>query len=402
MKTLTYLRNLIRSSKPQAVQLVKTQDSRCLLLSKTEFHPIEEIKESTHIPDNAVTYSFVSIGKKGDSGFNRSILTFQDKNKSLIRKIFTGNNIQPRIRDYERETLATNNWKKILERRHITTKQLNARTQSWEPVSEENQYIHTLTSSYIYPHGFSKKLHIDKNVYEYKDGKESIQATITEYPSTLHVEDENAKKVLGVNLVMDNNTPQIESILPENNQELPQNDRFLPYRFLVGEKKQTALTQMILDRKKVGNLGIGVIYSRSAVPQNATGLFNNSDGNIYYAYVTKSHPIRIAAHEGEHAYQYALIGRLGKLNTKYGLKCQETLPPVTNVREMEKGYNYLVASEKYPVVSETEDLRKNKDYWLNELEIRARQAEGIYEKIYNKGRRILQKMFPYSISTNNF
>ena len=132
------------------------------------------------------------------------------------------------------------------------------------------------------------------------------------------------------------------------------------------------------------------------MPKNSEGMFNHLDGNIYYRDVSKSHPVKIAGHEGEHVYQYSLIGRLGKLLSKFGIICKTNLPPVTDIKEMDKAYKCVIAAEKYPKLSETENLKNNLDYWENGLEVGARLSADKITKSYDVGRQVLIKEFPYA------
>ena len=375
----------------------KVRDSKYILFEKSQPLPVSNLNNmSGHIPENAVTYSYINIGKKNMPDFQKTVITFNDKDDQVIRKIFVGTGMTSKIRDYEKNVYAKDGWNEFLEHRHIKTKEVTPDGNGWQPVQEEDQYIHLSTTKYKYKRGFARKLHINKNEYHHDNGQNKIVATITEYPYNMGFQNIKDKKVMEVEMSIKNNRPHIDDVLPSTNVELPKNDEYLPYRFLLGEQKQTSITQKVLDDKGVGNLGVGIYYSKDIVPKNSEGMFNHFDGNIYYRDVSKSHPVKIAGHEGEHVYQYSLIGRLGKLLSKFGIICKTHLPSVTDIKEMDKGYKCVIAAEKYPKLSETENLKNNLDYWENGLEVGARLSADEITKSYDEGRQVLIKEFPYA------
>ena len=384
-------------------QPTRARESRFVLSGRFEDYDLSKLsKESGHVPENAKSYSMITIGKKDNPDFQRYVVSFKDADGGVVRKIIAGTGMNSIIRDYQKGTFVKDGWNEFLEHRHIKTKEANPTTNTWELKQEEDQYIHLSTNKYKYQKGFARKLHIDKNEYIRDNEQEKVIATMTEYPYTLGFEDKSAKKVAGVDMTLKGHRPHINEVLPNTNVELPKDDEFLPFRFLLGEQKQTCLTQNVLDRKGIGNLGIGIYYSKDIVPQNSEGLFNHLDGNIYYKCASTAHPVKIAGHEGEHAYQYSLIARLGKLLSKFGVVCKTNLPPITDLKEMDKGYKYVVAAEKYPKISDTENLKNNMEYWNNDLEAGARAEAEKLAQLYEKGREFFQKIFPFSKSNTNF
>ena len=69
---------------------------------------------------------------------------------------------------------------------------------------------------------------------------------------------------------------------------------------------------------------------------------------------------------------------------------------MTDIKEMDKGYKCVIAAEKYPKLSETENLKNNLDYWENGLEVGARLSADEITKSYDEGRQVLIKEFPYA------
>ena len=113
-----------------------------------------------------------------------------------------------------------------------------------------------------------------------------------------------------------------------------------------------------------------------------------------------THPINIAAHEGDHAKRFAIIGQLGKRRSPYEMKAEKVLREIVNYEERQKGYEYLTASEKYPRLTDKEDLTQNMDYMNNELEVLAREEEKAVREYYNIGRKKMQKQFRYIAGEN--
>ena len=173
-------------------------------------------------------------------------------------------------------------------------------------------------------------------------------------------------------------------------------DKYLPYRFLLGEQKQISLGHECLKQEGFDNLGIKVKISPTAVSKNSSGHFDSYYGNIWFRKVFRTvHPVTQAAHEADHAKRFAVIGQLGKRRTPYEQKAEKVLGLIEDPQERAKGYDYLVASEHYPKLSADEDLTKNKAYWDNLLEVLARQKEEETAKEYNAERSQLQKEFKY-------
>ena len=201
---------------------------------------------------------------------------------------------------------------------------------------------------------------------------------------------------------MDKDIPKITDITNNTELELPKSDEFLPYRFLTGEQKQTSLTRYELNKNGLKDLDIGIYYSKDAVGANSEGAFDHSSGDVIYDEISKAHPIKISAHESEHARQFSLIGRLGKLKTDYGGKCLKILPEINDNKTRKEGFEYVIAYENYPKLSSTEDLKNNKLYWENKLEVDAREKSDSEFKLYEKTRKILTDFFKFSNSATSF
>ena len=387
-------------------RLSKKNKSQYVLRQKTEKLPIKDFPQDcfTSIPDNAEFYTLVRIGKKKDPNFERSVLTFYDKNYMIQRDI-KGDGTNQKKRIYDEIWKIENGFKgPFTRKRNITTKELNPDTRWWETTQEEEQFTRTFADekNYVYKKGFAKKIHINKNVHERVNGEKIIHSTITEYPKTYSKDIFDTKKVFSADIKLTDDIPQIVKINPETNVKLPQRDKFKPYRLLTGEQKQKSLTRFYLNENGLKPLDIDIVFMPKEVPENADGFFDNHLGKIVFKKPTHNYPVTVASHEGEHARQYSLAGRLGKLRTSFGLRCEKQLPPVTEMNEIQEGIKYVIASEKYPKLSPTENLRENPEYWFNDLEVGARLKAKKMEDTYKKGRDRYQEIFPVTEGSNSF
>ena len=395
--------NTIQSAKTTA-NSIRQRESQYILLKKTEQLPIEKLNVDGKVwgygvyPDSKY-FTHVKVGRKNDSKYNREILTFYDKNNNMINRIFIGNNINKQSREYKYSMEYPKDYPNIpvAERKHIKVKEW-FNNEGWKPIKEEDQFVYTMDSK---SDKKPKKLQINSNVYDYSHDKVRINASMTEYPTTRGVESADAYKHAFVEMEMDNEIPKIKQIFNTTNVNISKDDKFLPYRFLLEEKKQISLAHEALKEEGIDNLGINVKISPSCVPKNSSGFFDSYFGNIWFRKILrKTHPIRLTAHEVDHAKRYAMIGRLGKRRSPFEQKAEEKLGLITDLNEQEKSYEYLIASENYPKLEPNENLRINKDYWDNELEVLARKKEDKKSKEYNIGRSQLLKQFKYIAGEN--
>ncbi|MCR5265730.1 MAG: hypothetical protein K6E29_03955 [Cyanobacteria bacterium RUI128] len=378
--------------------------SQYLLLEKTEKLPIESFKESNfEVPEGAVSYTLVTIGKKKDPEFKRQVVTFYD-NAYMIQREIQGTDYPKKVRNYIELWKIENGFRgPFTRKRDITTKQMNPQTNKLELRQEEQQFVYTDISpwNYIYPEGFRRTLHINKNVHDTVDGEKIVHSTITEYPSPLSIiNDKN--KVFSADISFDKGIPKVKQINEETNVDYPKNDKFLPYRLLVGEQKEISIERGYLKHRGLDKLNIDVRFSPNEVSPNAEAMFDCDKSAVIFKKVTKGSPVEVAVHEGEHAYQYSLCGRLGKNTSRYGLMCQKELPELTDVKQIEEGFSYVIAAEKYPKTSPNENLRNNREYWYNELEVRARKKSKRIKELYNKGKEAWHELFPVTKGSNSF
>ena len=395
--------NLAKSAMASASK--QGNSSRYTLITKTEELPAKDLKldfdkwRMGGITD-AEYYTHVKVGKKDDPEFNREILTLFDSNHNMIRRFRIGNNVNYQKRDYKYSLEFPEIYPLIPRamRKHIKVTEWFDSAKRWRPVLEEDQFVYNIEKI---SKKNARKLHINKNVYDYTDDKTKIYATMTEYPTNFGLEPQSAKKFAGVEIELENNLPKVTTPYNTVNVKLPKNDKFLPFRFLLEEQKQISLGHNFLKEEGVDNLGIKIKVSPNVVSGNSSGHFDSYYGNIWLKEIfRKTHPVGIVAHEADHAKRYAIIGQLGKQRTPYEQKAENVLGPITNPEEAAKGYEYLLASENYPALKPDENLRENKEYWNNKLEVLARKKEEDVKKKYMTGRKTLQNQFKYIAGEN--
>lgn len=400
------IRRIFNNLMSQGNATPRVRKSQYKLLEKTKKLPVEDFPvDSWALPTDAVEFTRVRIGKKSDKDFQREVVTFYDKNGDMIRRCFKGTGIKNKIREYGKEFLLARKGIELngacgVNKRTIKTTEFYGLEDIpsagvWKTTSDEEQFIYSMfdkTKGYR----SAKKLHINKNQYDYEGEKAHVKATCVEYPINLGFENPKDKKVLSMNIGIDINRVKVEGVNSETNVEVPLKDEFLPYRMLVGDRKQECLAQHFLDEKGVGDMGIRIETNKSKVNENAAAYFSSDNQEIVFKRVQKyGHPVITSSHEAEHAYQHCMIGRAGKGKTYYERKCRWEKGGLSNPEEIEEARKYSAARADYPIVNPKEDLSQNKDYQENYLEVMARAASKKATEMYDIGRQKLLNIFKY-------
>lgn len=402
-------KNLYNCLKSQAKMWLGLSSSKTdyKLLEKTKKLSVDNFpNDSWALPTEADKYTRVRIGKKSDKNYEREVVTFYNSKGEMIRRCFCGTDMKNKIREYTKDFFLPRKDTELngalgVNKRRIKTSEffpvvaVDQALGEWKTVSDEEQFVYSMfdkTKGYR----SAKKLHINKNQYDYEGDKAHVKATCVEYPINLGFENPKDKKILSVQVGIENNRAKIESVNSETNVEVPLGDDYLPYRMLVGNKKQECLAQHFLDKKDVGDLGINIETNKSKVNNNATAYFSSQNREIVFKEVQKyAHPVSTASHEAEHAYQHSLIGRLGRANTYYEKTCRWKKGSLTAEKDIEEAKKYAIARDNYPILDSKEDLSKNKDYVDNYLEVKAREASKKATEIYEIGRKKLMDIFKY-------
>lgn len=157
-----------------------------------------------------------------------------------------------------------------------------------------------------------------------------------------------------------------------------ENNPFAAYMYLRPQTKGKYLERFFAKRKGVLPLNVKTYVNSNEVAQNAAAHFSPSKCQIHVK--GKYNIPSTYAHENEHLFQHTLAGRynlteygnvVGDYTQKKGAKlfgkCPENL--------MAEGNRYTHGIIHYPHTSPNENLRENPSYWLNELEVGARNEE---------------------------
>ena len=377
----------------------KTPKTNYKLLEKTEHIPIDSLPNNAFIPEGTNSYTYVKIGRKDNPNFYREVTSYYQDKKVVFRQI-TGSDINPIKRTYTYSCCdAVHDLpSKNIFVRHIKTEEFDKNNMEWVTKQEEDIHKMTMLGHYdAKKKAHPSKIHINKNVYTQTDNGTQIAATITEYPANLGMEKQSDKKELGLEILLGKqDKPEILSFSQTTNVDFPAHDKFLAYRFLLGEQKLISLAKHYLRERGLGKLNIPVRIAPKEVAENSSGHFNPTNGEILYKKAYKYvHPVKAAAHEPEHAYQYSLIGRSGKGYTDYERKCRQELGELKSLEEYKNAMEYNIASENYPKLTDAEDLSKNMNYVRNKLEVGAKNREAEAFEEYNEGRKELMDQFKY-------
>lgn len=366
-------------------------------ISKADISKFREDKTTLY---DVVTFSKARIIKKDDPNFYREIVSFYNKENKLVERRISGSNINPKIKTYKRDysvapdginTYGTNTT-------FVQTLEKNPVTKDWDIISNEERYLYAFLDN-TKNSKYAQKLHINRNIFE---GTDKIHAEITEYPMTLGFEPKFAKKSLKADLNIKKGIPEIEHLESTSNLNIPEKDKFLAFRLLIGSTKQEALARYFLKQKALSNADISIVTDRCRVPKNSSAIFSSADKLICFKEVNKySHPVSTAAHEAEHAYQHAMIGRLGCGKTKFESECKKFYGEIKDKRLIDEAKKYAEARDNYPYLTANEDLSKNFLYKNNYLELKAREAGAKAAEEYSPGRTFLQKQFQYLPDANN-
>ncbi len=368
------------------------------LLEKTKKLSIKLFpKDSWAVPEDAETFTRVRILKTEEKDYWHEIVSFFNKEGKVIRKCEKGSH-KPRVmRIFEHDFKLTDKMQGITSKKITTEKWLPDEdgVSRWHLISTEDQFIHMCEMDEN--SRFPRKVHITKTEFDQASGGDRFAVTMTEYPANLGAEPKSAKKVMGVTLELtEDGVPNIVGTVESSNVQFPTDDRFLAFRFLSGEKKQESLARFLLRDKGLAEADVSVKTSRCMVAENAVACFNSRLGAIYFKDVPRySLPADTAAHEVEHAYQHAQIGRLNGGCSMYEKHCASIYPSLTDPAEIAEAVRYVQASLDYPRLSPTEDLSKNMAYQNNYLEVKAREAGEKVHKEYMKGRNFLVRQFNY-------
>lgn len=385
----------------------RTPKNDYFLKTKTNMLPINEYPISGWpIHSDAKSYSLIECRKYSDPTFFREITTFYDKEGQPILKCFLDNKFNNKIRNYKYSESSTQDnlpvqVKEITIKKYINKGKSNLKdknelklsvfSENWQKVSEELQSVVKIDSK-------NKKLSIFKTIFD--NAKSNLTTTITEYP-VIPVQNKLKSKPITITASISHSFNKfiLNSIQKDNNIILTNNDEFLVYRFLPNKEKCIGLTEYFLKKLGLEDLGINVKIPSSKVRKQALANFSLTDREIEWRCVPENRSIaEVAAHEAEHAYQHAQIGRLGMGASAYEDDCKYVFGKITNPIEHKEAMKYYNASENYPSFNDKNYAKKHDE---NYLEIKANIAGQNAKNEYTKGQKILKNIFKFFPDTKN-
>lgn len=363
------------------------------LLEKAEILKKDAPDEFLFAPNKAVRIKHVTVGKRKDKDYYREIVSYYDDYDQIIMRTQSGNNIPRTKRTYTYSSGYTNDNKPVDIREVHTTQYIpayeGANQGRWAPVCNEQQYVrNNIELSKKKKVVNAKKLHITRTDYS-TNGNRNI--TLTEYPMVYGFEPKSAKKEMkiGLNFKFGEKIPTITDLSGSKNVELPQNDEFLKFRFLVGEEKQEALAKYFLEKKGLANAKVGVGTKKTHDTSNAE--FDPEWGWIWFNKIVRE-PAKTAAHEVEHAWQHSIIGR-AFAQTPYEQRCRDIYGPLDTIELQIEAQRLAQAKAIYPSDTRTADGELKPEYLNNYFEVKAREAGEKAKEAYNKGRDFIIKQF---------
>lgn len=385
----------------------RTPKSDYFLKTKTNMLPINEYPISGWpIHSDAKSYSLIECRKYSDPTFFREITTFYNKNGHPIKKYFLDNQFNNKIRSYKYSEALTEEKlpvkiKEINVQKYINKGRYNLIDKNelklsvisgnWQKTSDELQAFASIDDK-------NKKLSIFKTIYD--KNELDLTTSITEY-SLVSAQNKSKNKPKNITASISKlyDGYVLKDIKKDNDTVLSDSDEFLVYRLLPDQEKCIGLTKHFLKRIGLGNLGINVTIPSSKVRNKALAHFSTYDREIGWRIVPKDRNIvEIAAHESEHAYQHAQIGRLGTGFSAYEKDCEFVFGKISNPFEKQEAQKYYEACMNYPC---SDDVNYSKKHAENYLEMKADLAAKKAMNEYTKGQKILKNIFKYFPDDNN-
>ena len=345
-----------------------------LLSKSSKVEVADAFKSKLPILENATTMDVVRIGKKTDSCFKRLVVSLYDENKKLLQRLYSDNGVLTKVRKYEIDDFD--------EYRKITTEKFSADNR-FKPISRVVENIKKETILKKFKGIFPTRLYVKR--CEYDSTLKNPLVTFLKTHRTVLETPENKKFVSG-RIVKTSDGVNLVNLKKSDNLDIDFSDKYLKYRFLNPKSVEglETYTRDLLKEKGLDKLGIDIYpttkmgaHGEFCSPLGCIGY--NRDFSAPMSTYTSASAINTAAHEVEHAYQHAKIGRIGKGRTSYEIRAMQELGEITNMEERAEALKYSIASEKYPTKNVNSD---NPDYYYNYLEIKAREAGEKAEKEY--------------------
>ncbi len=336
------------------------------------------LEKGFRVPDEVKTYSISKVRIMGEVPVFKEIVTFFDSAKRVLQRYFLTDGVNEKLYLYEYPDENT----KIIKRKKFQLPENVGNDVSsgaknilghWEDFIEEFQRVIKFPQQ-------EKNGKIPAKVYikKTKLGRNSREITCTEYPMNLGYEN-TAKKVVSGKVKNVDKELLLSDVQVSDNLDLSLDDKFMKYR-LVGVNTNegiVALTKYYLRQKGIAGLKLSIEPSSWLVDEGDLGYFSLNSRAIRYSKILRTQPsilsVKTAAHEVEHAYEYSLIGRLGKGCSSYETDALYTLDFLP-LKDIEEALRYVDARDNYPRNLAVNELRNNPLYKYNYLEYKARLA----------------------------
>lgn len=346
---------------------VKHKTGKMRLVSKADYVSCDRYanfeSEWGNLPGNADSFSYVKMNKISDNSFEKEIMTYYDNLGRLIKRIFRTNGLNTKKHEYTYQKIG---------------RTIDYYDGEGKKLSTELQIMRRWADN-------SPKRLLTKRINFLTDENNNLirEIIFTRFPKCGEPQEIESKKVASAKLCSFKNKKFLFDFKThgfEKSFEPSRKDKFLLLRFLDPRSDEGLkyFTKELLKKKNLDNLRIKILPNSNSVSDNSMGYFSVWDRIIAFSPKIKEKVtfwgVNIAAHETEHAYQYAQIGRAGRGKTSYETDAYKYLGDLSNLDEIFETVKYANARFDYPRLSDTEDLTKNFRYMNNYLEVKAREA----------------------------
>ncbi len=348
---------------------------------KNENVPILELDANNFpSPSEAVTFNYVKIGKHSDSEFSKEIISFFNEKHQLIQRYFREGGVNVRKQDFINNSIFRTIVTYLPDKEDTTLAEYGVRMFNklgqWVKKSTESQNVKTFSFMVGGKEKDLHSIHIKKVNYDHVDGNEIRRITLTKYPTK--ISSDTQKQVLEGTFVLKEDTFELSDVQKSENLDIDFDDKFLKYRFL-GMRTfdgMKYLAQKLIKESGLEKLNILIKENPKSFMEldGRGGYFSPTSGTLEVsnaAMLPDDCVVNILAHEIQHAYDYALIGRLNEGDTVYERAALDVLGGLKDSDELLDALCCMKAKENYPRQNLTLD---NPLYKYNFLEVRGREA----------------------------
>ena len=372
MSIFTPLKNIFNISTKAKVRPYK-------LAERKDFLPINQYdnKLGLEISPNADTFSYLNLVKNSDETSSKELLTFYDNKKRPIYYLFFKDN------NYYKRIFVSYfvNTKKFAIDKFIPLGKSNFGDRvlgAWQFV--KNKTLHVL--SYEIDRG--KKFIVTSRTMTPESGVDcpTWKYELVKYPELVKTskgtKKDSEKSFLSAIIQSKYDGVELSDLKYSKNLNLDKDDKFLPYRILNPKSSIGArsITEYYLKQKGLEKLNIPV-YTGFHEYDSGRAYFESVNGSISMnhnerKFILPECIVCDAAHEVEHAWQHAIAGRAGFVNSPYESSAKILLGELSDANLIKLAKDYAYAIRIYPNMAKTsfDDPR----YRNNLLEIDARKA----------------------------